>query len=98
MSMGASHWHIFRKVVFPLSIPGFLAGTSLVFSMMMTRYAVPHMLGGGNIKVITNLVADYTLEYLDWTGAAAISMFLISLIVLVLFGYHILAARAGVRR
>lgn len=45
-SLGASPMTTFRKVVFPLSTPGIISGCVLVFTMSMTSYVTPKLLGG----------------------------------------------------
>lgn len=44
-SLGASRFTVFRKVIFPLSIPGLILGSILVFVGSMTAYTTPSVLG-----------------------------------------------------
>ena len=70
-SVGASASKAFRRVIFPLSLPGVFAGCLLVFVLAVSSYVIPVLLGG--FKVITTplLVAQTAIDVNNWPGAAA---------------------------
>lgn len=70
-SLGASAATTFRRVIFPLSLPGVFAGCLLVFVLAVSSYVIPVLLGG--FKVITTplLVVQTAIDVNNWPGAAA---------------------------
>ena len=75
-SLGASPRMAFRRVVWPLSLPGVFAGCLLVFVLAVSSYVIPVLLGG--FKVITTplLVVQTAIDVNNWPGAAAQAMVL----------------------
>jgi spermidine/putrescine transport system permease protein len=85
--LGASRWATFRRVTLPLSMPGVMTGSLLTFVPMMGEYVVPEILGGAKSFLIGSLVANEILTAVDWPFGAAISLGLIALLVVAIFGY-----------
>ena len=54
--LGAPGWQIFRRIYFPLTLPGVLAGTTLVFILSIGFYITPALLGGGRVIMIAVLI------------------------------------------
>ncbi|MGI8549838.1 MAG: ABC transporter permease, partial [Dehalococcoidia bacterium] len=77
-SLGASRWIAFWKVVIPLSLPGIRTGCLLVFSLAMSAYATPALIGGPTIKVMSYLIYEQGLSLLNWPFAATISIVLLA--------------------
>lgn len=76
-SLGASRLRVFWHVVFPLSLPGVLAGVVLVFLFDLTAYIMPGLLGSGYFDMIANVIYDQAMEVRDQPFAAALSMVLL---------------------
>ena len=56
----ASGWHTFRRVLFPLSLPGVIAGSILVFVPSLGAYVTPEVLGGGkNVLLGSYIVTQF---------------------------------------
>jgi len=96
-NLGASNWHVFTKVILPLSLPGMLAGSVLVFSMSASSYATPLLLGGNSAKVLAMEIYDLTINYLEWNAAAALATIMFVVIAVVVWGGTRLA-ESGRRR
>lgn len=67
-SLGANAVHTFLKVTLPLSAPGVISGCILVFTMGMTSYITPQLLGGAQYLTMTTLIYNqikttYNLEF-----------------------------------
>ena len=67
-SLGANPVQTFVKVTFPLSAPGVISGCILVFTMSMTSYITPQLLGGAQYLTMTTLIYNqikttYNLEF-----------------------------------
>ena len=96
-TLGATRWRIFWLVTLPLSVPGVLAGTFLVFALGMSAFVGPLILGGGNVTVMSLVIRDQIGVTLDWPLGSAMSIVLVLLTLVLLFFYGRLM-QAGVRR
>lgn len=72
-NLGAGRWQILGRIIIPLSLPGVLAGCTLVFTMSASSYATPVLLGGSRARVLATEVYDVAIEYLDWPEAATLA-------------------------
>jgi putative spermidine/putrescine transport system permease protein len=84
--LGASPWRRFVRVTLPLSLPGLLAGSFLVFTLTMGSYITPQMLGGGRVNVVTLDIIDRMLVVFDWPlgSALAVSLMILTLLAAVI--------------
>ncbi len=82
-SLGASPFWTFLKVIFPLSLPGIISGCVLVFTMSMTSYVTPKLLGGSKFRMMATMVVQEINVNFDWGAASAISYILLAVILLV---------------
>jgi putative spermidine/putrescine transport system permease protein len=73
-SLGASPARVFRRVTLPLSLPGIVAGSVIVFAWTLSAFATPELLGGGRVKMIANVVRDLALDSFNWPGGAAFAL------------------------
>ncbi|HZG83255.1 MAG TPA: ABC transporter permease [Brevibacillus sp.] len=82
--LGASRARTFFSVTLPLSLPGIVAGTTLVFSLSMSAFVTPALMGGTSVKVIPVLAYEQIMSTLNWPLGAALAFLLLgSTIVLV---------------
>ena len=98
LSLGARHGRVFRKVVFPLTLPGLAAGVVIVFALAMGSFAIPLFLGGVKVKMIGPLIFQQATLTVDWPFAAAISSVLFATSFVLLIAYTLAGAstRGGV--
>jgi spermidine/putrescine transport system permease protein len=89
----ASGLQVFRRVIWPLSLPGVAAGSVLVFIPSLGAFVTPTLLGGGKSLMIGNVISDQFLTAQDWPFGAALSMLMITLMLLGTLGYFRLARR-----
>jgi len=83
--LGARPWRAFMRVTLPLSLPGIIAGTILVFIPAMGMFVVPDLLGGAQTILVGNLIRNQFLTARDWPlGAAASMILLVSTLLLTL--------------
>jgi putative spermidine/putrescine transport system permease protein len=71
--LGSSRVHVFTAVTLPLSAPGILAGSILVFVLTISALVTPRMLGGPTYKVMATLIYDEFMQLLDWPSGSALS-------------------------
>jgi putrescine transport system permease protein len=85
--LGAPPWKSFLRVTWPLSIPGVIAGTMLVFIPAVGEYVIPTLLGSANQLMIGRVLSDEFFENRDWpvASAVAIVVLLLLLIPIVIF-------------
>lgn len=82
--LGASRVRTFFSVTLPLSLPGIVAGTTLVFSLSMSAFVTPALMGGTSVKVMPVIAYEQIMSTLNWPLGAALSFLLLaSTIVLV---------------
>lgn len=82
-SLGANPLRTFTKVIFPLSVPGVISGCVLVFTMSMTSYVTPKLLGGSKFRMMATMVVQEINVNFDWGAASAISYILLAVILAV---------------
>lgn len=70
--LGASRGRAFREVMLPLSLPGVLSGSILVFLTALGFFVTPALLGSPQEMMIATLVSQQIRETLDWPFAAAL--------------------------
>jgi spermidine/putrescine transport system permease protein len=74
--LGASGWQRFRRITFPLSMPGVLAGAALVFIPVLGMFAIPEILGGTGDWLVGNMIKEAFLGVRDWPFGAMLSIVL----------------------
>ncbi len=82
-SLGANPLQNFLNVTLPLSLPGILNGCVLVFTLSMTSYVTPKLLGGSKFRMMATMVVQEVNVNFDINAAAAISYILLVAILLV---------------
>ena len=87
-NLGATGWQTFKRVTLPLSLPGLLAGSVIVFTLTMSAFVTPAVLGGRRIQMIANMAFNQTVEMLNWPFGGAIALFLMLLTVAIVLGYQ----------
>lgn len=77
-SLGAPPLAMFRRVLWPLALPGVLAGTILTFILCMNAYATPYLLGGPVFKMMAPLVYNTFTQQANWPFGGAIAFVLMA--------------------
>jgi putative spermidine/putrescine transport system permease protein len=96
-SLGASNLGIFRDVLFPLSVPGILAGCTVVFSISMTAFSIPVLLGGAARKTMPYLVYQQNLLLGNWDVGSALAFVLLAITLLIVVVLTRVTDRAKLR-
>jgi putative spermidine/putrescine transport system permease protein len=86
-SLGARPLTVFCRVVLPLSLPGVALGCLLCFVLAISAFITPLFLGGGRVELIATEIYNQALFYLNWPLAAAMSIFVLVVFGLCLWGY-----------
>lgn len=75
-SLGASPFAAFRKITFPLTVPGLIIGGILVFVGSLTAYTTPALLGGKE-RVVSTFLYQNAMTLNDWQAASVIAVIMI---------------------
>ena len=94
-SLGATRWAAFRHVALPLSMPGILAGILLVFSLSVSSYVVPALMGGWKVQVLPIHVFQQISEMGKWQFGSAIAAVLFGISAVTVALYRLAALRAA---
>ncbi|WP_248924405.1 ABC transporter permease [Paenibacillus hamazuiensis] len=76
--LGAGKLRTFFTVVLPLTLPGMLAGSTLVFSLSMSSFVTPALMGGTSVKVLPVIAYEKIMTQLNWQMGAALSFLLLA--------------------
>jgi spermidine/putrescine transport system permease protein len=89
----ASGWTAFRRVTLPLSMPGVIAGSILVFIPALGAYVTPAILGGARTTLIGDYIVSQFLTARNWPFGSALSISIMALMLLATLIYF----RSGAR-
>jgi putative spermidine/putrescine transport system permease protein len=77
-NLGAGPLEVFWRVLLPLSLPGVVAGSLLVFTMAISAYTTPAILGGNRVLVMATYIAQQFRTVLDYpAGGTAAALLLV---------------------
>ena len=85
--LGATGWQTFWKVIWPLSLPGVVAGTLMTFIPAVGDYINSKLLGNTQTVMIGQVIDSQFLRVLDYPIAAALSFILMIAIIVLVAGY-----------
>ena len=95
--LGASWGGTFLRVTLPLSAPGILSGSILVFVLTISALVTPRLLGGPTYQVMSTLIYDEFLQRLNWPAGSAEALLLTLMVLALVFLSGVLARRTGAR-
>jgi spermidine/putrescine transport system permease protein len=91
--LGANRLATFWQITLPLSAPGLITGSMLVFILLMGEYLIPALLGGGKIFFVGNALVDLFLQSRNWPFGSAVSVTLSVVMLIIISLYLWLTAR-----
>ena len=80
--LGGNNFTVFKRVIFPLSLPGVVSGITMVFMPAVTTFVISKLLGGGQFILIGNLIEQQFLSSNEWGFGSALSVIMMLLILL----------------
>jgi putative spermidine/putrescine transport system permease protein len=95
--LGASWGATFVRVTLPLSAPGILSGSILVFVLSISALVTPRLLGGPTYQVMSTLIYDEFLQRLNWPAGSAQALLLTGIVLALILASGALARRVGAR-
>jgi spermidine/putrescine transport system permease protein len=93
--LGANGAQTFLRVILPLTLPGVIGGSIIVFIPALGNFVVPEVLGGAKVIMLGNLVEQQFLYARNWPFGAALAMLIMGAVLLMLFLYVRYEARRG---
>ncbi|HEV8531270.1 MAG TPA: ABC transporter permease [Methylomirabilota bacterium] len=78
-NLGANWGQMFARTIVPLSMPGLVSGTLLVFSVSMSAFITPALMGGRRVRMVGQQIYEEVLTAYDWPGAASLTIVLVVL-------------------
>lgn len=88
LDLGASKLQTFTHVIIPITVPGIVAGSLLVFLPALGLFYIPDILGGAKSILIGNLIRDQFLNSRNWPFGAAATNILMVVMAFMLFAYY----------
>lgn len=92
-TLGYGFYGTIRHVIFPLSLPGVVSGSLLVFALSISSFITPTMVGGLRLPVLAGSIYQQITSTLDWAFAAAESVILLMSVLLIIIPYTIVMRR-----
>jgi putative spermidine/putrescine transport system permease protein len=95
-SLGASAWRTFLAVTAPLTLPGMIAGSMLVYAAAVTAFVTQTVVGGGRLIYMPLLIYQQAISLNNWPFAAVVSMALLVTVLVLVAAFNLLgrASRA----
>ncbi len=86
--LGAKPMTTFFTITLPMTFPGIIAGSLLVFIPATGEYVIPDLLGGGNVLMIGRILYNEFNSNIDWPVASAVAIALLLVLVLPMMLYQ----------
>lgn len=93
-SLGGGAWRTFWTIIFPLTLPGVISGCLLVFSLTVSSFVTPSIIGGGQVMYMPTLIYQQAVVLLNGPFAAAVSAILLAVVLVVVFGLSALGQKS----
>lgn len=93
--LGASDGRTFRTITLPLSKPGLIAGSTLVFALAEGAFITPSLLGGNAVQMIALQIYNEVLVLFSWPQGTSLAVLLTLLIVVLLALQRVLVRESG---
>ena len=84
-NLGAKPIQAFWKIYFPISLPGMVAGSLIVFVLCLGFYVTPAVLGGGRVVMIATQITAILENQFNWGAASALGVVLLVTTMIVLY-------------
>lgn len=94
-NLGAGAARIFVQITLPLSMPGIVSGSVLVFTLAISAYVTPALIGGPRVPVMSTTIYQQGIALLNWPFGAAIAFILLFTLMLLIAAAVQLTSRLG---
>ena len=94
-NLGADWYRMFRRVILPLSLPGLISGCLLVYSLSISAFVTPALMGNSRERMAGQQIYDKVLVSFNWPGASSLSLTLVLVTAALMFGALFATRHAG---
>ena len=84
-NLGAKPFQAFWKIFFPMSLPGMIAGSLIVFVLCLGFYVTPAVLGGGRVVMVATQITAILENQFNWGAASALGVVLLIVTLIILY-------------
>jgi len=91
--LGASRLQTFFRVILPMTLPGIVGGSIIVFIPSLGNFIVPSLLGGAKVVMTGNLIEQQFLSARNWPFGTALGMMVMAAVLVLLLVYVRLLSR-----
>lgn len=96
---GATRWQVFRHILFPLILPGIIAGSVLTFILAFGALSIPLMLGGNyRAHIIGSRIYTFATVFRKWEAASAMAVVMAAIQIILITVYMRVTRRKEVAR
>src|SRR5262249_44939045 len=96
-NLGANWYRMFARVILPLSLPGLISGCLLVYSLSISAFVTPALMGNSRERLAGQQIYDEVLVSFNWPGASSLSLTLVLATAVLMFGALFVTRRAARR-
>jgi ABC-type spermidine/putrescine transport system permease subunit I len=96
-NLGANWLQTFARVILPLSVPGLISGCLLVYSISISAFVTPALLGNSRERMAAQQIYDEVLVSFNWPSASSLALALVSLTLVLMFWALFATRRTGRR-
>jgi ABC-type spermidine/putrescine transport system permease subunit I len=96
-NLGANWGQMFVRTILPLSLPGLISGCLLVYSVSISAFVTPALMGSPRERMVGQQIYDEVLVSFNWPSASSLALALIALTLILLF-WALFATRRAARR
>ncbi|KAA0969526.1 ABC transporter permease [Aureimonas fodinaquatilis] len=83
-NLGAGRLRTFRRVIFPLTAPGIVAGSQLVFANVLSDFVIPNLLGSTRFRLLAPVIYEEAAIQVAWATAASLAIVMLIIVSLML--------------
>ena len=94
-NLGADWYRMFQRVILPLSLPGLISGCLLVYSLSISAFVTPALMGNPRERMAGQQIYDEVLVSFNWPGASSLSLTLVLVTAALIFGALFATRHAG---
>ena len=96
-NLGANWAQMFRRTILPLSVPGLLSGCLLVYSLSISAFVTPALMGNSRERMAGQQIYDEVLVSFNWPSASSLALTLVALTGVLMFCTLLATRRTGRR-
>jgi len=96
-NLGANGYQMFRRTILPLSVPGLISGCLLVYSLSISAFVTPALMGNARERMAGQQIYDEVLVSFNWPSASSLALTLVLVTVILMFSALFASRHAGRR-